>query len=103
MDMTGARKGRSFGIADEERLARGFETGHCLVAAEQLDALEQPGADVRARDRDTDRLEGVAGLEAVALGKPAKRGFDVLGVKRLDRLQCLGSLPDDRSAAVELG
>src|SRR5581483_6274984 len=98
IEMTGARKGRSFGIADGKSLACSPETGQRFFPAQELDALEQAGTHVGAGDGDADRLEGVARLEAEALRQRAQRRLDVLRVERLGLSQRLGRLADDGRA-----
>ena len=61
----------------------GAQPSECRLAAEQLDALEQPGRHRRARDRDADRLESLARLQAEPLDDAAERRLDRLGRERL--------------------
>src|SRR5205823_10363570 len=75
---------------------RCLEPRQRLVAAEDLDRLEEAGADLRAGDGDADRLEGVARLEAEAVRERTQGRLDVLGVERLGLAQRLDRLAEDR-------
>src|SRR5712692_9896285 len=74
-----------------------------LVPAKQLDALEEPRRDFRARDRDPYGLEGLPRLQAEPVGGSAKRGLDRLGRERLERRERGGRGLEHRAAAVQLG
>src|SRR5204863_3577529 len=54
-----------------------------LLAAEQLDALEQAGRDGGAGDGDADRLEALPRLQAEPLEHLSERRLDRLGRERL--------------------
>ena len=66
------------------RPCSGREPGERLVAPEQLEALEQPGRDLRARDREPDRGERLARLQPLRLGERAQRLLDPGRLPRLD-------------------
>ena len=61
-----------------------------LVAPEQLEALEEPGRDLRARDREPDRGERLARLQPLGLGERPQRLLDPGRLPRLDRAERLG-------------
>src|SRR5262245_44230770 len=54
-----------------------------LLAAEQFDALEEAGCDLRAGDRDANRLERLARFQLEPLGEAAEVGLDRLGRERI--------------------
>src|SRR5437763_15876425 len=54
-----------------------------FVTSEDGEALEDAGGDGRPGDRHADRLEDLAGLDAVALDAPAQRALDALDGPRI--------------------
>src|SRR3954452_11442161 len=90
------RRGRS-------RLYAGrTEAAERRLPSEQLDALEQAGRDLRARDGDPDRLKALPGLHAEALEHAAPRGLDPLGRVRLSLAERVEGRRHDLSAAVQI-
>ena len=75
--------------SDSRAGASGAQTRERLVAAEQLEALEEPGRDLRAGDREPDRLERVARLLAELVGERAQGLLEPGRLPRLDRLEAL--------------
>src|SRR6266851_1942892 len=71
-------------------------------ALDPLDALEEPGRDFRAGDRDPYGLERLPRLQAEPVGGGAKRGLDRLGRERLERRERGGCGLEHRAAAVQL-
>src|SRR6185312_4817094 len=57
-------------------LQRSVDPPQRLLATEQRDALEDPGRDGRARDRDADGLEDLLRLPAARLDERAQRRLD---------------------------